>query len=85
MLNLNQDDFISNYVTTFLATKAASAHPSTPQLDLHDPPIADAIYLARMAWYKILEYGSASLFTRSQSEPNALELGAAARKAGIVK
>jgi hypothetical protein len=59
MLNLNQDAFIAQYVTTFLATWAVKEYDSAcargEQKRLNKPPVEDAVYLARMAWMHLLE------------------------------
>jgi hypothetical protein len=61
MLNLDQDKFITDYVTIFLATWTANEYDSAcqrgEQRKLNNPPIEDAVYLARMAWMKMVQLG----------------------------
>lgn len=62
MLNLDQDQFMTQYVTTFLATWAANAydraHADTEVMPLTKPPVSHAISLARVAWCELIAYGS---------------------------
>jgi hypothetical protein len=56
MLNLDQDKFITDYVTTFLATRAANRYvPGSPDTEI--APVGEALNLAREAWCRVLEYG----------------------------
>jgi hypothetical protein len=58
---MSQDEFIENYVTTFLATWAAQEsknHPSGQTEGwMKRQPVEEAIIAARYAWYSMLEYG----------------------------
>jgi hypothetical protein len=59
MLKLDQDTFITNYVTTFLATHAAEYHAQKvkrPPLGQYTPPISEAILYARTAWYELIRH-----------------------------
>ena len=57
MLKLDQDEFITQYVTTFLATRAANRYePGTPAWEL--APVGDAIISARNAWCQLMAYGT---------------------------
>jgi len=57
---MDQDQFIEQYVTTFLATWTAKEYDSAcangQQKRLQKPPVEDAIYLARHAWYEMLAH-----------------------------
>ena len=60
MLKLDQDEFITQYVITFLATRAANRYVSaTPAWEL--APVGDAILSARSAWCQLMAYGEAPL------------------------
>ena len=48
MLTIEQDPFITLYVTTFLATRAASGNPAS---------IREALDAAHIAYYRMMEYG----------------------------
>lgn len=66
MLNLEQDQFMTQYMTTFLATWSAE------QLNLRGEsarnlhhPVEQAIRCARVAWCDLMQYGLArSAFQR---------------------
>lgn len=57
MLNLDQDTFITNYVTTFLSTHAADRHSrlGNDGAEKYQPPVTEAVLYARRAWYSLLE------------------------------
>lgn len=61
MLNLDQDKFITDYVTTFLATWAANEYEKADAnhnvMKVNKPPVTHAIALARVAWCTLLDYG----------------------------
>ena len=62
MLKLDQDEFITQFVTTFLATWAAdhcedASRRGTTEALKH-PPVEDAIWCARMAWMNLIAYGT---------------------------
>lgn len=72
MLNLDQDTFISQYVTTFLATQAANEYTKcraagacTP-LSTNEADIEIAFIQARHAWYTILKSMYAPMPSLSQ-------------------
>jgi hypothetical protein len=61
MLKLDQDEFITQYVTVFLASWTANEYNMAcmrgEQKRLNNPPVDDAIYLARAAWGRLMELG----------------------------
>lgn len=60
MLDVNQDKFITDFVTTFLATWAAREYDKVDAdhnaMRANNPPISHAISLARVAWVQLLDY-----------------------------
>jgi hypothetical protein len=60
MLILDQDKFITDFVTTYLAT-AAAQRDMTPQggqpVNPQHPPVQNAVMAARIAWVHLLQYG----------------------------
>jgi hypothetical protein len=69
MLNLDQDKFITDFVTTFLATWSAEQHSrrlrDEAANDANLPiPIPQAINAARIAWMNLLAHGSVSSISR---------------------
>lgn len=59
MLNLDRDQFLTNYVSTYLATAAAlrlaADHaPNKPAEMLAYVPIREAMTLAHQAWYETI-------------------------------
>lgn len=74
MLNLDQDTFITQYVTTFLATRGAQQYADARIGNLEagvrcdammalSLPVRDAMMMARIAWYRLLEQGAVNSFT----------------------
>lgn len=63
MIDIDQDQFITQFITMFLATWTANEYAGAcargEQKRLENPPVADAIYLARVAYCSILEHGFA--------------------------
>lgn len=61
MLNIDQDQFMTQYVTTFLATWAANEYDKADAdhnvMPLTKPPVSHAISLARVAWCELMAYG----------------------------
>jgi hypothetical protein len=61
MIDLDQDVFMTQYVTAFLANWAANqydkANADTEVMPLTKPPIMHAISLARVAWCELMAYG----------------------------
>lgn len=59
MLKLDQDTFITQFVTTFLAHWAAKHYdtPGEKQFDMLHAPVQPAIVAARLAWYEMLSMG----------------------------
>jgi len=61
MLNLDQDKFMTDYVTTFLATWAANEYDKADAnhnvMNVNKPPVTHAISLARVAWCELISYG----------------------------
>ena len=58
MINVSQDKFITDYVTTFLATWGAEQFrvQGMAARGLH-APVEQAIFMARAAWYALNERG----------------------------
>jgi hypothetical protein len=57
MLDLSQDKFITDYVTTFIATWGAEQyHQNAAHAGKTPPPVEDAICMARIAWVHLLDH-----------------------------
>lgn len=57
MLKLDQDTFITQFVTIFLATEmATNTHCITPSERWKRPPVEDAVRAARMAWMELISH-----------------------------
>jgi hypothetical protein len=65
MLDLDEDQFMTQYVTTFLAQHAVNWHRDLQDegdnrrlaMNRMHTPVADAVYMARIAWHRLMEYG----------------------------
>ena len=54
---MEQDKFIENFVTTFLAQYAVVSHLAEIKSEaITYPPIGDVMVLARRAWYTLMEF-----------------------------
>lgn len=67
MLKLDKDEFITQFVTIFLATEMASNNRGsvTPEDQWKRPPVDDALRAARMAWMHLLELGRVTPWEKS--------------------
>ena len=58
MLKLDQDEFITQFVTTFLATWAAAQVLAGRNIVAEGQPVQQAIHLARCAWCELMAYAT---------------------------